>query len=45
MIDNDIGTLRINTWALEVKNMLNDLGFSYLWMSDNLSYGQIQVVI
>ena len=45
MIDNNIGTLRINTWALEVKNMLNDLGFSYLWMSDNLSYGQSQIVI
>ena len=26
-------------------NFLNDLGFSYLWMSDNLSFGQIQVDI
>ena len=45
MMDNNIGTLRINIWTLEVKNVLNDVGFSYLWTSDNLSYGQIQVVI
>ena len=45
MMDNNIGTLQINTWTLEVKNMLNDLGFSYLWTSDNLSYSQIQIVI
>ena len=45
MMDNNIGTLRINTWTLEVKNMLNDLDFSYLWTGDNLSCGQIQVFI
>ena len=44
-MDNNIGTLRINTWTLEIKNILNDLGFSYLLTRNNFFYGQIQVVI
>lgn len=45
IVDQDSGPFRIKYWASELKSMLNDLGFSYLWNIDTITNIQLQKVI
>ena len=45
IVDQDSGSFRIKYWASELKSMLNDLGFSYLWNADTITNIQLQKVI
>ena len=44
IVDQDSGSFRIKYWASELKSMLNDLGFSYLWNADTITSIQLQKV-
>ena len=35
----------INTWAIYVTNLLQELGFSYLWENGNITHIQLRMVI
>ena len=45
IVDQDSGSFRIKYWASELKSMLNDLGFSYLWNADTITNILLQKVI
>ena len=44
-LENDIRTFRINNFASEVKYMLNQLGFAYLWYREQVTPLQQQKLI